>query len=320
MKEPRPGWLDSLLDRTIVLGFTRIGYAIRSRRWEGELPAMAGKVVVVTGATSGLGFAAARRLAGLGAAVRLVGRSTTKLERAMDEIRTETGSSDLKSYAGDLAVVAEVRSAAAAILAGEPRIDVLVNNAGALFPERGETVDGNELSLATNLLGPFLLTNLLLPRLEASAPSRIVTVSSGGMYTQRVDLDDLQFNRGEYKGAAAYARAKRGQVILTEMWADRLAQRGVVANAMHPGWANTPGVAQSLPSFRRLVGPLLRTPEQGADTIVWLAASAAAGEISGLFWLDRKPRPTHRLKRTMESPEERRMLWGALNDLAGADF
>jgi NAD(P)-dependent dehydrogenase (short-subunit alcohol dehydrogenase family) len=140
------------------------------------------------------------------------------------------------------------------------------------------------------------------------------------MYTQRIRVRDLQSTRGEYKGSIAYARAKRGQVILTEMWAERLAAEGVVVHAMHPGWADTPGVEKSLPLFRKVVGPFLRTPEQGADTIVWLAASDEAAETSGCFWLDRRPRPTHRLKSTVEAPEDRQGLWDALNELAGTDF
>ena len=109
-------------------------------------------------------------------------------------------------------------------------------------------------------------------------------------------------------------------MILTELWAEQLAGRGIVVHAMHPGWADTPGVEESLPLFRKVVGPFLRTPEQGADTIVWLAASDEAAETSGKFWLDRRPRPTHRLKSTVEAPDDRHGLWDALNDLAGTDF
>jgi NAD(P)-dependent dehydrogenase (short-subunit alcohol dehydrogenase family) len=140
------------------------------------------------------------------------------------------------------------------------------------------------------------------------------------MYTQRIRVRDLQNTRGQYKGSIAYARAKRGQVILTELWADRLADQGIVVQAMHPGWADTPGVEASLPLFRKITKPFLRTPEQGADTIVWLAASDEAAETTGKFWLDRRPRPTHRLKNTVEALEDRQGLWDALNELAGTDF
>jgi NAD(P)-dependent dehydrogenase (short-subunit alcohol dehydrogenase family) len=133
------------------------------------------------------------------------------------------------------------------------------------------------------------------------------------MYTQRLRVDELQMAPGLYDGAIAYARSKRAQVILTEMWAERLRDRGIVVHSMHPGWADTPGVSTSLPRFYKLSKPLLRTPEQGADTIVWLCASPEAGQSSGLFWHDRKPRPTHRMRRTRETEAERKALWEALS-------
>ena len=312
--------VDDLLDRTVVGSYTNVGYALRSPRWEGVLPPLNGRTVVITGATSGLGRVAAERLAGLGAAVRLVGRSEPKLEIARTEIVAATDNADIETYLADLSDMAAVRKLAQALLVGEPEIHVLINNAGTLFTDRGETAEGNELTLATNLLSHFLLTNLLIPHLETSAPARIINVSSGGMYTQRIRVHDLQNNHGEYKGSIAYARAKRGQVILTEIWAERLTDRGIVVHAMHPGWADTPGVEKSLPLFRKVTKPFLRTPDQGADTIVWLAASTEAAETSGKFWLDRRARPTHRIKSTVETPADRQGLWDALNDLAGTNF
>jgi NAD(P)-dependent dehydrogenase (short-subunit alcohol dehydrogenase family) len=312
--------VDDLLERTVVGSFTNIGHSVRSLGWPDDLPSLDGKTVVVTGATSGLGRAAAERLARMQAKVRLVGRSEAKLEIARNEIATATGNDDLGVYLADFSSMEQVRSLAADLLEGEPRIDVLVNNAGALITERRETSEGIESTLATNLLSHFLLTNLLIPRLESSAPARIINVSSGGMYTQRIRVRDLQSTRREYQGSIAYARAKRGQVILTELWAEQLADRGVVVHAMHPGWADTPGVQDSLPVFRRVTKPFLRTPEQGADTIVWLAASDEAAETSGRFWHDRRSRPTHRLKGTIEAIEDRQGLWDALNELAGTDF
>lgn len=309
--------LDEVLDRTVIGSFTNLGYAIRSIGWREDLPSLDGRTVVITGATSGLGRVAAERLAELGAGVRLVGRSESKLAIAREEIASATGNEDVGTCVADLSSMEQVRELAGAILASEPEIHVLINNAGAMFEERRETAEGNELTLATNLLSHFLLTNLLTPRLEASAPARIINVSSGGMYTQRIRVRDLQNARGEYKGSMAYARTKRGQVILTELWADRLAGSGVVVHAMHPGWADTPGVEKSLPTFRRITKPFLRTPEQGADTMVWLAASDRAAETSGLFWFDRRPRPSHRLKSTVESAEDRAALWEALSTLVG---
>lgn len=310
--------IDSILEASVVGSFTNLGYSVRSRGWEEDLPVMTGRAVVVTGATSGLGKAAAERLVSLGARVALVGRSTEKLSAVQEVLAGLPG--ETVAYAGDLSEMQSVRLLAEQILAGEDEIHVLVNNAGALFNQRGESPEGIELTLATNLLSHFLLTNLLLPRLEQSAPARIINVSSGGMYTQRVRVRDLQSTRGEYRGSIAYARAKRGQVVLTELWAERLADRGISVHAMHPGWADTPGVEKSLPLFRKITGPFLRTPEQGADTMVWLAASEEAGESTGLFWHDRKPRPTHRLKGTVEAHADREGLWDALNELCGTDF
>jgi NAD(P)-dependent dehydrogenase (short-subunit alcohol dehydrogenase family) len=197
----------------------------------------------------------------------------------------------------------------------EAPIHILVNNAGVLLPTRTETVEGIETTFATNLLGHFLLTNLLVPKLAASA--RIINVSSGGMYAQRISVGNLQNTRGAYDGSKAYARTKRGQVILTELWAGALAPRGIVVHAMHPGWADTPGVSTSLPRFYRLTKPLLRSPAQGADTIVWLCAADEAGRSTGKFWHDRTPRPTHRFARTRETAEEREALWSELCRYSG---
>jgi len=137
-------------------------------------------------------------------------------------------------------------------------------------------------------------------------------VLSGGMYTQKIHVDDLQSRKGTYSGSVAYARAKRGLMILTEEWARRWASDGIVVNAMHPGWADTPGVVGALPEFHRVTKRVLRTPQEGADTIVWLAAATEAGRVSGDFWLDRRPHAKHVLPATRETPAERRELLKAL--------
>ncbi|MDH3729984.1 MAG: SDR family NAD(P)-dependent oxidoreductase [Acidimicrobiia bacterium] len=304
------------MDAAIVPGFTKIGYRVRKRRWQPMAESLAGRTVVITGATGGLGRAAALDLARLGADVVMIGRSPPKTARVRDEIATEAGRGSVRVELADLSIMAEVRGLAERLLANESAIHVLINNAGTLFNERSETVEGIEKTLATNLLGHFLLTNLLIPLLVESAPARIINVASGGMYGQRISIGNLHNDRGEYKGAAAYARTKRGQVILTEMWAERLRDTGVTVNAMHPGWADTPGVAHSLPTFHKITKPFLRTPSEGADTVVWLAASADVEGRTGLFWHDRRPRPTHRSRRTKELPEARQDLWDALTELS----
>ena len=132
------------------------------------------------------------------------------------------------------------------------------------------------------------------------------------MYTQRIRVDDLQNAKGTYSGSVAYARAKRGLMILTEEWASQWRSDGIVVNAMHPGWADTPGVETALPGFHRLTRGLLRSPEEGADTIVWLAAAPEAADVSGAFWLDRERHPTHVLRSTRETAEDRSALLEAL--------
>jgi dehydrogenase/reductase SDR family protein 12 len=310
--------LDTLLDRTVVGGYASVGYRLRARTWDpADLRRMDGQAVLVTGATSGLGRAAAEGFARLGASVRLLARSAERGEQARAAIVAATGNDDVRVGLCDLSRLADVRAFAARFAAQEPRLDVLVNNAGVLPAARTLTDEGHELALATNVLGPFLLTNLLTPLLTASAPARIVTVSSGGMYAQRLRVDDLQSAGGSFDGAAVYARTKRAQVILTEQWGRRLAGTGVVAHAMHPGWADTPGIAESLPRFHRVAGPLLRSAEEGADTIVWLGAAAEPLESTAGFWHDRRRRPTHRVPWTKETAADRDRLWRECERLTG---
>jgi NAD(P)-dependent dehydrogenase (short-subunit alcohol dehydrogenase family) len=154
--------------------------------------------------------------------------------------------------------------------------------------------------------------------LAASDDGRVITVSSGGMYSQRLDVPALSPRPDEpFDGVTAYARSKRAEVVLTELWSERLGGRGITFSSMHPGWADTPGVRSSLPRFRALTQWILRTPEEGADTIVWLAAAARLRGESGRFWFDRRVVPTHVLDRTRESPEERERLWHALQAWSG---
>ena len=299
--------LDTLLDKS-VLGYTALGYRLRPH--DAVDADLTGRNALVTGATSGLGRAVATALANLGAQVTIVGRNPAKTDAVAEAIRGDTGNPRVRTEVADLSSMAQIRALASRV---QPPLHLLVNNAGVLLAERTETEEGFETTFATNLLGHFLLTNLLIEKLEA--PARIINVSSGGMYTQRIRLDDLQMRNERYEGAVAYARTKRGQVILTELWAERLRDRGIVVHSMHPGWADTPGVSTSLPRFYKLTKPLLRTPEQGADTIVWLCASEEAGRTTGLFWHDRRARPTHRARRTRESAQDREDLWSTLEQM-----
>lgn len=318
---PERSLLTDLQDRLIVpglLGFTNLGYRWHRRGWKPLAVSLRGRVAVVTGATSGLGRAAAEQLAGLGARVVLVGRDREKTATACREIAAATGNDDVAPAIADLSLLGDVRKLARRLLRDEPRIHILVNNAGVLVNERTTTREGNETTLATNLLAPFLLTRLLQPRLAQSAPARIINVSSGGMYTTGLALDDLQFRKGRYNGSLAYARTKRALVVLTASWAEELRDKGVVVHAMHPGWADTPGVESSLPAFHAVTKRFLRTAGQGADTITWLAAAPEVARVTGLFWLDREPHPTAVFPGTDASPDERQRLWKALTELTGA--
>ena len=288
--------VDELLEATVVASFSSLGPALRARvaGWTSP-PRMDTKVVLVTGATSGLGLATAKGLAALGAQVVLAARGHDRAERAATEIRDAVPEAEVSVLLADMGEFDQVRHLADEFLASHDRLDVLVHNAAALTKERTLTGSGVELTVASQVAAPFLLTGLLLPALSAAVPSRVIQVSSGGMYTQKFDLATFEMGPNDYDGTVAYARAKRAQLVLMHEWVRRTSGSGISFHAMHPGWADTPGIRQSLPGFAKVMGPLLRTPQQGADTVVWLSASPEAGESNGEFWLDRRPRWEHKV-------------------------
>jgi len=310
----------ALADKLVVPGlwrFTRFGYSAARRRWKPVSAFLGGKHAVVTGATSGVGEATATALAGLGARVTLVARDKSKAEATARQIRKQTGNPAVQVELCDLAVMAQVHQLAERLLASGETIDILVNNAGALFNPRQQTAEGFEKSFALLLLSPTILTERLQPLLARSGSARVVNVLSGGMYSQKIHPDDLQSRQGRYSGAVAYARAKRGLMILTEEWAKKWHADGIAVNAMHPGWSDTPGVESSLQTFYRVTRRLLRSPEEGADTAVWLAAATEAGDVSGKFWLDREQHPSHIFPHTRETAAEREQLLTTLQELVG---
>lgn len=318
------GLVDRVLELPIVPSFTRIGSAVRSRveGWNSlDDYNLDGKVMALTGATSGLGLAAAEQLARCGATLVLVGRTAQKNQQVVDRLVAATGNTRLSQVAADMGDLDQVRELAAAVLARHDRLDALLHNAGALSSDRTESPQGVESTVASQVVGPFLLTSLLLDRLKASAPSRVVTMASGGLYAAQLEVDSLQMAADSYKGTEQYARAKRAQVTLNEMWAERTDTNGVHFHAMHPGWADTPGVAEALPTFGRMLGPLLRTPAEGADTLVWLAADDEALASSGRFWLDRRTRSIHKIgtTRASDNPARRAELWSWVAATAGSE-
>lgn len=301
------GLLDRALDGSVVLGYSRLGYAVRRRLpgWPADPPpgSLAGRDVVVTGASSGLGIATASGLASLGARVHLVVRDLSKGSRVRADLLRAVPSASFGLWRCDVSDLDDVRRLAGELRDAVPSLAGLVHNAGAMPPERTESAQGHEMTMALHVLGPVLMTDLLVPSL---AGGRVVLVTSGGMYTQRLPVDDPEYLEGTYKPATAYARSKRTQVSLLPILASRW--NGVGVHATHPGWADTPGVVDSLPTFRKVTGPILRDTEEGADTTVWLTATEPAPE-SGQLWHDRQPRPDHYLGLHQESSEDRHRMW-----------
>jgi len=293
--------VDACLEGSVVGSFTRIGPAVR-RRLSGfaDLEPRPGRTVVLTGATSGLGRSAAGALGALGMTVVAVGRDRRRLEEVAGEIEAAGGTAIPEAC--DLADLDEVALLAARIAGRLDSIDVLVHNAGALLAERTLTPQGHETTLAVHLLSPHLLTALLRPQLEAADRAKVLTMTSGGMYTEAFDLDRLEMDL-DYRGSVAYARAKRAQVVWTVALQAREPEGGIDLSLVHPGWARTPGVASSLPAFSRALGPLLRSPAEGVDTLVWLASLDPGTPRGGQLWLDRAPRALFRLPSTRVSDE-----------------
>jgi NAD(P)-dependent dehydrogenase (short-subunit alcohol dehydrogenase family) len=311
---------DTLLEVTVVGSFSRIGPAVRRRLFGWTDPprdALAGRTVLVTGPTSGLGRAAVDVLAGLGARVVLLGRSEERLLRLRDELAAGYGEDRFPVVVADMGSLGSVRAAVDRILATESRLDVVVDNAGAIYPERSDGPDGIEATVAVLVAGPFALLAGLLPLLRRTPGARVIAVTSGGMYAQALDLDDLESRRGAYSGARAYARAKRAQTALMREWARRLRADGIAWMAMHPGWTDTPGLAESLPDFYRLMRPVLRTPAEGVDTIAWLATLPDPAAASGRLFLDRRARPFDRVPGTRLTLRDRRRLWDRVVELTG---
>ncbi|MCD9198456.1 SDR family NAD(P)-dependent oxidoreductase [Aeromicrobium wangtongii] len=316
--------VDTLLDKSLVLGYSSIGPAVRRRWWpaDPEPGSLVGRHVVVTGGSSGLGRAAATGIARLGATVHLVGRGADRLRESAALIRSDVPDARLLEEVCDVSDLDSVRAYAADLGTRVPVLHAIVHDAGVMPPERTETAQGHELALATHVIGPLLLTELLRENLAAADSPRVVIVSSGGMYSAPLDRtigEDVEYERSDYEPVRAYARTKRMQVTMAELMAGRYSGDGITVHSMHPGWADTPGVTDSLPRFAKIAGPILRTPEQGADTIVWLTASPLAAASTGTFWSDRRARPTYFLPRHADDPSARRAIWAHACEAAGID-
>jgi NAD(P)-dependent dehydrogenase (short-subunit alcohol dehydrogenase family) len=311
--------VDGALELSVAGGFGSTGIAVRRRMfgWS-DLPRLDGRHVVITGATSGIGLACAREMIGLGARVSIIGRDPDRTRGTAADLGRESGV-EVSVYLADLAVLSDARQVADEIAADGCAVDVLVHNAGALSAAFRHTDEGFEATYASQVLSPHILTSRLLPALQRGSRPRVIVVSSGGMYSEKLDPETVQMTAEDYDGVRAYARAKRAQVTLTEQWAQRFPELGLEFHSMHPGWADTRGVQDSLPTFRRLTRPILRTAEDGADTIVWLAGVEPIPGPSGSFWLDRAPRSTVRLPGTAHGPGDAEALWDLVCRQTGED-
>jgi NAD(P)-dependent dehydrogenase (short-subunit alcohol dehydrogenase family) len=277
---------------------------------------MNNKVVLITGATNGIGRVAALELAKMGARVVIVGRSREKTEAVRQEIQAAGGSAD--SLLADLSALDEIRRLAAEFRARYDRLDVLLNNAGAIFARRQTTADGFEMTFALNHLSYFLLTNLLLDVLKASAPARIINVSSDAHRSAQMNFDDLQHEKScGMGGFQAYGRSKLANVLFTYELARRLAGTGISANALHPGFVAT-GFGRNMPGLmNRVMGIMHRfalTPEQGAQTLIYLASSPEVEGMTGKYF--DKNRPMRSSPASYDEAAQKR-LWDISERLAG---
>lgn len=277
---------------------------------------MEGKIVLITGATSGIGKATARALAGMGAHVVIVGRDKGKIEATLRDIKQQTGNGQIDGLQADFAALAEVRRLAEDFVQRYDRLHVLINNAGALFGERRESADGFEMTFAVNHLAPFVLTNLLLGTLKRSAPARIVNVSSEGHRVGKLPFDDLQ-NTRNYSGVKVYGQSKLANILFTYELARKLKGAAVTANTLHPGGVATnfgngqPGLFNRLLRFAIQFG---LTPEQGAQTSIYLASSPDIAEVSGLYFAKKRPRRSSKASYDVAAA---RTLWQISADLTG---
>src|SRR5438105_3521022 len=268
-----------------------------ARSVAGTLP-MAGKVVLITGGTGGIGKATAIGLATLGARVGIVGRDLARAESAAADIQSASGNPAVDAFAADMTSQAEVRRLAAAVLGAYPQLHVLVNNVGGFWAHRHPTADGLERTFALNHLAPLLLTNLVLNRLKASAPARVVTVSSGAQSMGRIAFDDLQGARN-YSGQRAYNQSKLANIMFTNELARRLDGAGVTATSVHPGVVRSNFGAEDQARWfavmSRVILPLLKTPAQGAQTSIYLASSPDMNGVTGQFFANRKPKTPNKV-------------------------
>ncbi|XP_023700006.1 DHRS-12_like_SDR_c-like domain-containing protein isoform X2 [Paramormyrops kingsleyae] len=298
--------------------YTRGAFESAAKRFvEKDLEvSVAGRSFMITGANSGIGKAAAIVIAKRGGTIHMVCRNKDKAEEARAEIVKETGNKDIYIHILDLTETRKVWEFAEAFKKKFKSLNVLINNAGSMLMQRELNAEGLEKNFACNTLGTYILTKNLIPLLEKSGDPRVIMVSAGIMLVKKLRVGDLQSERGRFDGTMVYAQNKRQLAVMTEQLAKT--HPGIHFSLMHPGWVDTP-VAEAMPDFHRSMRNKLRSPEQGADTVVWLAVSEApaAAKPAGLFFQDRKVIPTHLpLAWTHSSLEQKERFMTLLEELA----
>lgn len=270
---------------------------------------------MITGANSGIGYSTALAIAKKGGTVHMVCRNQERGEKAKQTIIEESKNENIHLHLVDMSDTRGVFKFAKDFVDEQKHLNVLVNNAGVMHNTREVTEEGLEKNFATNSLGTYVLTFTLIPLLSRNENARVITVSSGGMYTQKLDLKNLQSEKS-FDGTYSYAHQKRQQVIMTEQWAKKFPE--IHFYCMHPGWADTPSVRTAMPDFYSTFKNRLRQPEGGADTVIWLALSKTAlEEKNGQFYLDRKAQNTHlSLASTRSTEEEKQKLMTILEEMA----
>lgn len=301
----RKDWINQLLDLTIIFSFDHSGF---KRHCPNPLEKvdLSGKHGIVTGASSGIGLAVSKALLQQGMHCQLIGRDQAKLENEFKSI------SHAEVYSLDMSDLNKVYDFALDKVKGP--IDLLIHNAGNMPLSLKITKGGYEEMFASQVFAPFILTKTLADLGKLKDNCRIIFVSSGGMYLQKLDLSDLLFEKRSYNKYTGYANAKRAQVILSELFSKKYPQ--YLFSSMHPGWVDTPGVRHSMPSFKKLLNKRLRSIEEGADTILWLATSD--NYQNGKFWFDRKLAKTTLFNFNQTSKQEEELLWKTCQSILDA--